>query len=54
VYDKALIKLHDKALIKLHDRGQPGIVRETLAIRLLDLAAKGERHPDRLLRGALI
>ena len=43
----------DKAIASLQDHGQRPIVRETMAIRILDLAAKGERDPDRLYRAAL-
>jgi hypothetical protein len=44
----------DRAMASLHDRGQPNIVREVVAIRLLDLAAKGERDIDRLCAGAVV
>jgi hypothetical protein len=44
----------DKAIASLQDHGQRPIVRETMAIRILDLAAKGERDPDRLYRAALV
>ena len=43
----------DKAIASLQDHGQRPIVRETMAVRILDLAAKGERDPDRLYRAAL-
>ena len=42
----------DKAIASLQDHGQRPIVRETMAIRILDLAAKGD-DPDRLHRAAL-
>ena len=44
---------YDKAIIALHDAGQPSIVRETIAIRMFDLASKGETDPERLWKGAL-
>jgi hypothetical protein len=44
---------YDQALASLHDRGQPIIVRETIAIRMFDLASKGERDIERLCEGAL-
>jgi hypothetical protein len=44
---------YDRAKAELHDTGQPEIVREILARRILDLAAKGERDPMRLCAGAL-
>jgi hypothetical protein len=44
---------YDKAIASLHDRGRPTIVREIIAVRMFDLAAKGERDLDRLCQGAL-
>jgi hypothetical protein len=44
---------YDKAVASLHDRGQPRIVREVIAVRMFDLAAKGERDIDRLCTGAI-
>jgi hypothetical protein len=46
-------KAYDQALASLHDSGQPIIVREAIAARMFDLAAKGERDIHRLCRGAL-
>jgi hypothetical protein len=43
----------DKAIAALHDRRQPEIVREAPAKRIITLAAKGERNPDRLCEAAL-
>jgi hypothetical protein len=43
----------DKTVASLEDHGQPLIVRETMAIPIFHLAAKGERDPDRLYRAAL-
>jgi hypothetical protein len=50
---KILGEAYDKALASLHDAGQPIIVRETIARRMLELASKGERDPERLCQGAL-
>ncbi len=44
---------YDKAMGSLHDRGQPQIVRETIALRMFDLASKGERDRERLCKAAL-
>jgi hypothetical protein len=44
---------YDNAIASLHDRGQPAIVRETMALRMLELASKGERNPERLRQAAL-
>jgi acyl carrier protein len=44
---------YDKAKIALHNSGQSCIARESVAIRLFELASKGERDPESLLRGAL-
>lgn len=50
---RALCTAYDRAKKELHDTGQPEIVREILAQRILDLAANGERDPARLCAGAL-
>jgi hypothetical protein len=50
---RALCIAYDRAKNELHDTGQPEIVREILARRILELAAKGERDPARLCSGAL-
>jgi hypothetical protein len=44
---------YDKALRSLHDRGQPEVVREVIARRIIDLAKKGEHDPERLCNAAL-
>jgi hypothetical protein len=44
---------YDKALASLHDAGQPLIVRETMAVRIFELASLGERDPERLCDAAL-
>jgi hypothetical protein len=38
----------DKACQSLHDAGQPNIVKEAIAKRIISLARKCERDPDRL------
>jgi hypothetical protein len=38
----------DKAFRSLHDAGQPDIVKEIIAKRIISLARDGERDPDRL------
>jgi hypothetical protein len=43
----------DKTIAALHDGRQPEIVRETIAKRIIALAAKGERNPDRLCEATL-
>lgn len=43
----------DKAMAALHDTGQPEIVKEAVAKRIITLAAKGERDPERLRVAAL-
>ncbi len=45
--------VYDEAIAELHDRGDPEVVREVIAKRIIHLAAKGERDPIRLQRGAL-
>jgi hypothetical protein len=43
----------DKTIAALHDGRQPEIVRETIAKRIIALAAKGERNPNRLCETTL-
>ena len=50
---KTLCDAYDKARKSLHDTGQPRIVNEIIAQRIIALAEKGERDPDRLCAGAL-
>ena len=50
---QALCIAYDRAKQELHDTGQPEIVREIIAQRILDLAENGERDPSRLCAGAL-
>ena len=50
---KVLCDAYDKASRSLHDNGQPDIVKEVIARRIISLAKKGERDPDRLCAGAL-
>jgi hypothetical protein len=38
----------DAACKDLHDKGQPGIVYEVIAKRIIDAAKKGERDPVQL------
>ena len=44
---------YDEAIAKLHDRGDLGVVRGVIAKRIIHLAKKGERDPNRLLHAAL-
>jgi hypothetical protein len=44
---------YDKARKALHDKGQPPVVQEIIAKRIIAIAAKGERNPDELARRAL-
>jgi hypothetical protein len=43
----------DSACKELHDRGQPAIVYEVIAKRIIDAAAQGERDPVQLRNIAL-
>ena len=57
VFDPAMLTIlggaYDKALASLRYRGQPSIVRETMAVRIFELASQGERDPERLCHAAL-
>jgi hypothetical protein len=44
---------YDKARKMLHDKGQPDVVQEVIAKRIIDIAATGERDPDELARRTL-
>jgi hypothetical protein len=44
---------YDKARAMLHDQGQPHLVQEIIARRIIDIAATGERNPDELARRAM-
>jgi hypothetical protein len=51
---KAMGQAFDVASRNLHDRGQPAIVREIIARRIIDVASRGERDPEELARRALM
>jgi hypothetical protein len=55
VYDPETLAVldgvYDQALASLG--GQPTIVRETIALRIFDLASTGERDPERMRQAAL-
>ena len=44
---------YDRALRELHDKGQPSIVREVLAKRIVDAAKRGVKDCERLCEIAL-
>jgi len=50
---KTIIDAYDKACALLDDGGQPDIVNEIIAKKIIALAAQGERDPDKLCKGAL-
>ena len=50
---RAMGEAYDKARRILHDRGQPDLVLEVIAKRIIDVATTGERNPDELARRAL-
>jgi hypothetical protein len=43
----------DKARRHLHDTGQPAVIQELIAERIIFRARTGIRDPDKLARGAL-
>jgi hypothetical protein len=51
---KLLCEAYDKACSSLHDTGQPYIVREVIASRIIAMAKQGERDPDRLCAYAVM
>jgi hypothetical protein len=50
---RAMGEAYDRARKMLHDRGQPLVVQEIIAKRIIDIAASGERDADELARKAL-
>jgi len=44
---------YDKARRMLHDKGQPSVVQEIIARRIIEIATGGERDPDKLANRAL-
>ncbi len=49
----ALAAAFEKAIAWIEHRDQPAMMREIVARRIIALAAKGERDPDRLCAAAL-
>ena len=43
----------DMACKDLHDRGQPQLIREIIARRIIEAAKNGERNPTELVRAGL-
>jgi hypothetical protein len=43
----------DGAAKNLHDRGQPALVRDIIAKRIIDIAKTGERDPDKICERVL-
>jgi hypothetical protein len=50
---QVLSAAYDRAMRELHDNGQPVLVQEIVAKRIIQLAARGERDPERLSETAL-
>ena len=50
---KVLCDAYDKARASMHDAGQPQVVHEVMAQRIISLAKQGERDPKRLTAAAL-
>ena len=56
-FDAGTIELmasaYEKARKSLHDKGQPPVVQEVIAGRIIAAVGAGERDPDKLCRAAL-
>jgi hypothetical protein len=50
---RAMGEAFDRACHSLHDIGQPTLVREIIATRIIEVARNGERDPDELCSRAL-
>jgi len=53
VHVEAMGRAFDKAAAALHDKGQPTVVREVIAKRIIEIAKTGERDPDKMCERAL-
>jgi hypothetical protein len=49
----AMGQAYDRAFRALHDRGQPAMVHEVIAKRIIEIAKTGERDPNKLCERAL-
>ncbi len=51
-FDAAVVNIMNSAYTKackmLHDKGQPAVVQEIIAGRIIDIVRAGERDPDRI------
>jgi hypothetical protein len=56
-FDPAMTRImgeaFDSARRELHDRGQPAVVQEIIAKRIIEIAATGLRDPEQLALQAL-
>jgi hypothetical protein len=43
----------DMAMVELHDTGQPDLVKEVIAKRIIETAVRGERAPVRLCEAVM-
>ena len=50
---RAMGVAYDKTRKMLHDRGQPEVVQEVIAQRIINVAKTGERDPDRICQRAM-
>jgi hypothetical protein len=50
---QTMAEAFDKACSWLHDLGQPPLIKEIIARRIIEVAQTGERDPDELCRRAL-
>jgi hypothetical protein len=50
---RLLGQAYDLACSELHDDGQPAVVKEIIAKRIIELASDGERDPIKLSKVAL-
>jgi hypothetical protein len=50
---QAMGEAFDRACHSLRDNGQPDLVRQIIAKRIIEVARKGERDPDELCARAL-
>ena len=47
-----VVRAYERACAELHDTGQPPVVRDVIARRLIEIAGRGERDVEQLWRAA--
>ena len=51
---RAMGEAYDRVRKSLHDKGQPGVVQDIIARRIIEIARSGERDPSLLCERVLL